>query len=151
MAEKIIAENRKAFHDYFIEDKVVAGIVLEGSEVKSARAGKFHLKDSYCLVRNGEVFLINANISTYDKTSVLAPDPKRTRKLLLNRAEINKIERKIKIKGYALIPLKAELRGQFVKVEIALCRGKMEYDKKDAIQLKDAKRDTEREIKSLKN
>lgn len=147
---KIIAENRKAFHDYFVEDKFEAGIVLEGSEVKSIRAGKINLKDSYCIIKNGELFLIGTNISTYEKTSMLAPDPLRTRKLLLSRQEIDKIERKIKIKGYTVVPLKVYFKGQYAKLEIALVRGKMEFDKKDTIKEKDIKRDLDRELKSFR-
>lgn len=150
MGIKVIAENRKAFFDYFIEEKFEAGIVLEGSEVKSIRAGKVNLKDSYCIVKDGELFLLGTNISTYDKTSVLAPDPIRTRKLLLNRSELLKIERKIKIKGFTVVPLKIYFKEQFVKIEIALVRGKMEYDKKDTIKAKDLKREQEQEIKNLK-
>lgn len=150
MGIKVIAENRKAFYDYFIEEKFEAGVVLEGSEVKSIRAGKINLKDSYCIMRDGELFLLGTNISTYDKTSVLAPDPMRTRKLLLSKSELLKIERKTKIKGFTVVPLKVYFKGQFVKFEIALVKGKMEYDKKDTIKAKDLKREQEQEIKNLK-
>ncbi|MCR5553321.1 MAG: SsrA-binding protein SmpB [bacterium] len=147
---KIIAENRKAYHDYFIEDTFDAGISLVGSEVKSVRLAKVNLKDSFCIVKNGEVFLVNANISTYDKTSSYALEPTRTRKLLLNKQEILKIERKIKIKGYACVPLKIFFKGQFAKLTIALARGKQLFDKKETIKAKDQKRETERELKNVK-
>ena len=147
---KIIAENRKALHDYFVEEKYTAGIVLVGSEVKSIRAGRINLKDSYAVLKGGEVFLIGTNISTYEKTTALAPDPMRTRKLLLNRSEIDKIERKVKIKGYSLVPLNAFFEGSLVKITLALVRGKQNYDKKDAIKEHDIKRETERIIKSIK-
>lgn len=146
---KVIAENRKALHDYFIEDKFEAGIELLGSEVKSIRAGKVNLKDSYCIIKNGECFLLGTNISTYDKTTMLAPDAMRTRKLLLNRQEINKLERKIKIKGYTIVPLKLYFKNQLIKLEIALAKGKQEFDKKDTIKAKDLKREQDREIKNF--
>ncbi len=146
---KIIAENRKALHDYFIEDKLEAGIVLEGSEVKSVREGKVNLKDSYCIIKNGECFLLGTNISTYDKTTMLAPDANRTRKLLLSKQEILKLERKTKIKGYTIIPLKIYFKNQLVKIEIALAKGKQEFDKKDTIKAKDIKREQERELKNF--
>lgn len=149
-AIKTIAENRKAFHDYFIEDKFEAGIVLEGSEVKSVRQNKVNLKDSFCVFKNGELYLLNANIASYDKATVLAPDPMRTRKLLLNKNELGKIERKIKIKGYACVPLKIYFKGQFAKLEIALVRGKQLFDKKESIKARDEKREVDRELKSLK-
>ena len=146
---KIIAENRKALHDYFIEDKLEAGIVLEGSEVKSVREGKVNLKDSYCIIKNGECFLLGTNISTYDKTTMLAPDANRNRKLLLSKQEILKLERKTKIKGYTIIPLKIYFKNQLVKIEIALAKGKQEFDKKDTIKAKDIKREQERELKNF--
>lgn len=147
---KIIAENRKALHDYFIEDKYTAGIVLVGSEVKSIRAGKINLKDSYGVIKGGEVFLIGTNISTYEKATMLATDPMRTRKLLLNRSEIDKLERKVKIKGYALIPLNVFFEKGLVKITLAVARGKQNYDKKDSIKEKDIKRETERTLKGIK-
>ncbi len=146
---KIIAENRKALHDYFIEEKFEAGIALYGSEVKSIRAGRVNLKDSYCIMKNGELFLIGMNISVYDKTSLLPPDPLRTRKLLLKKQELLKIERKIKIKGYTVVPLKIYFKNQFAKIEIALTRGKQQFDKKNTIKEKDLKREKERELKNL--
>ena len=145
--DKIIAENRKALHDYFVEDKFEAGIVLEGSEVKSVRAGKVNLKDSFAIVKGGELFLIGTNISTYAKTTMLAPNPTRTRKLLLHKEELSKIERKTKIKGYTLIPLDMHFKAGLIKVQIGLCRGKQEFDKKQSLKEKDIKREMEREFK----
>ncbi|MBQ7579196.1 MAG: SsrA-binding protein SmpB [Clostridia bacterium] len=147
---KIIAENRKALHDYFIEEKYTAGIVLVGSEVKSIRAGKINLKDSFGIIKGGEVFLVGTNISTYEKTTNLAPDPMRTRKLLLNRSEIDKLDRKVKIKGYSLVPLNVFFEGSLVKVTLALVRGKQNFDKKNTIKEQDIKRETERELKNIK-
>ncbi|MBQ7453271.1 MAG: SsrA-binding protein SmpB [Clostridia bacterium] len=145
--DKIIAENRKALHDYFVEDKFEAGIVLEGSEVKSVRAGKVNLKDSFAIVKGGELFLVGTNISTYAKTTMLAPNPTRTRKLLLHKEELSKIERKTKIKGYTLIPLDMHFKAGLIKVQIGLCRGKQEFDKKQSLKEKDIKREMEREFK----
>lgn len=147
---KIIAENRKALFDYFVEDRFEAGVVLEGSEVKSIRLGKINLKDSFCILKNNELFLIGTNIPVYDKTTMLAPNPNRTRKLLLNKSELLKIERKIKIKGYSCVPLKVYFKNQIVKIEVALVRGKQLFDKKDTIKAKDEKREQERELKSIK-
>lgn len=146
---KVIAENRKALHDYFIEEKFEAGIALLGSEVKSVRAGKVNLKDSYCIIKNGECILLGTNIATYDKTNMLAPDANRTRKLLLNKQELLKLERKTKIKGYTIVPLKIYFKNQVAKVEIALAKGKQEFDKKDTIKAKDLKREQERELKNF--
>ena len=146
---RIIAENRKAFHDYFIEETIESGIVLSGSEVKSARVGKMNLKDSYVTIKNGEVFLIGANISTYDKTNAFPLDPQRTRKLLLSKSQIAKLERKVKEKGYTLVPIKSYFQGQFVKVEIGVARGKQLFDKKRDKMQADSERETEREIKDI--
>lgn len=146
---KIIAENRKAYHDYFIEDKFECGIVLSGSEVKSARNSKMNLRDSYVTIKNGEVFLINAHISTYDKTSSFAPDETRTRKLLLHKTEIAKLDRKVKEKGFTLIPTKAYFSNQVLKLEVGLAKGKQLFDKKHDKMKKDSERETERELKSI--
>lgn len=145
---KIVSENRKAYHDYFIEDTLEAGIVLVGSEVKSIRAGKMNLKDSYVRILNNEAFLIGAHISTFDKTSSFIPDETRTRKLLLSRNEIDKLAKKIITKNYTLVPLKAYFSGNFVKIEVGLAKGKKEYEKKESIQKKDLERETQREIRS---
>lgn len=146
---KIIAENRKAFHDYFIEDTVECGIVLSGSEVKSARNAKMNLRDSYVTIKNGEVWLINAHISTYDKTSSFVLDETRTRKLLLHREQISKLERKVKEKGFTLIPTKAYFNSQVLKIEVGVAKGKQLFDKKHDKMKKDSDRETERELKNL--
>ena len=145
---KMITENREARHNYFLEDFVEAGIVLVGSEVKSLRAGKCNLKDSYVVVRGGEVFLLNAFISQFEKTSMFAPDERRTRKLLLNKAEISKFERKTKEKGLTIVPTKMYFKEDKVKGEIALAKGKHLYDKKKDLMKADLKRYAERQIKN---
>ena len=144
---KIIAENRKAYHDYFIDDTIECGIVLSGSEVKSARNAKMNLKDSYITIKNGELFMINANISTYDKTNSFSLDPTRTRKLLAHKQQIEKLERKVKEKGFTLIPTKAYFNNQLLKIEVGLARGKQLFDKKRDKMKKDNERETERELK----
>ena len=146
---KIIAENRKAYHDYFIESTIECGVVLFGSEVKSARNAKMNLKDSYVTIKNGEVFLINSHISTYDKTSSYAQDETRTRKLLLHKAEIEKLERKVKEKGFTLIPTKAYFVKQNLKLEVGVAKGKQLFDKKQDKMKKDCERETERELKNV--
>ena len=152
MAKKLIANNKKAYHDYFIEDTYEAGIVLEGSEVKSIRRGGVNLRDSFALVENGEVWLKNAHISPYEKSSAFnTHDAKRDRKLLLNRAEINKIVGKVKQKGYTLVPLKMYFRESLVKLELGLCRGKQTFDKRKSIAERDQKRSVERQLKELKS
>ncbi len=144
---KIITENREARHEYFLESTYEAGIALEGCEVKSLRSGKTNLKDSYAIIRNGEVFLINCFISTYDKTGAFVPDERRTRKLLFHKAEIEKLIRKTKEKGYTLIPTKMYFDGDKAKVEIALAKGKKLYNKKEDKKQTDLKRYAERQIK----
>ena len=144
---KILTENREARHNYFLEQAFEAGIVLVGSEVKSIRAGKANLKDSYVLIRNGEVFLLNCFISNFDKTGMFKPDERRTRKLLLNKAEILKLERKTKEQGYTIVPTKMYLVGDKVKIEIALAKGKKLYNKKEDKMKADLKRYAERQIK----
>ena len=122
--ERIITTNKKAYHDYFVEETYEAGIALVGSEVKSVRQGAVNLKDSYAVVKNGEVLLLGAHISPYEKGSYFNADPYRTRKLLLNRSEINKIRGKIEIKGYTLVPLKMYFKKALVKVELGICKDK---------------------------
>ena len=146
---KTIAENRKAYHDYFIEETIECGIVLAGSEVKSARNAKVNLKDSYVAIKNGEVYLINANISTYDKTSAFTLDPTRTRKLLLHSSEIAKLDRKVKEKGYTLVPTKAYFNKKLLKIEVGVAKGKQLFDKKRYKMKMDNERDTERELKDV--
>lgn len=144
---KIITENREAKHNYFLENTYEAGIELVGCEVKSLRDGKANLKDSYAVIRSGEVFLLNCFISTFDKTGAFIPDTRRTRKLLLHKAEILKLERKIKEQGYTLVPTKMYFDGDKAKVEIALAKGKKLYNKKDDKKKSDLKRYAERQIK----
>ena len=144
---KLIANNKKAYHDYFIEDKYEAGIALAGTEVKSLRMGKCSLKESFIRVEKGEVWIYNMHISPYEKGNIFNKDPLRVRKLLLNRREINKIEGKMTQKGYTIVPLQVYFKGSLVKLEIALARGKKLYDKRDDIEKKDARRESEREFK----
>ena len=145
---KIVATNRKAYHDYFVLDTYETGIVLKGSEVKSIRLGNVNLKDSYVSIsKNNEVFVKNVYIKTYDKTTAFALDERRDRKLLLNRSEINKIFSKVKEKGMTVIPLQIYFKGQNVKLEIAIAKGKHTYDKKDVLKDKDALRELERDLK----
>ena len=144
---KLIANNKKAYHDYFIEDKYEAGIALAGTEVKSLRMGKCSLKESFIRVEKGEVWIYNMHNSPYEKGNIFNKDPLRVRKLLLNRREINKIEGKMTQKGYTIVPLQVYFKGSLVKLEIALARGKKLYDKRDDIAKKDARRESEREFK----
>ena len=147
MAEKgtkTIATNRKASHDYFLEDRKEAGIVLRGSEIKSIRAGQVSLREAYVKVQKGEAFLMNAHIAPYDPASTFNHDPRRPRKLLLHRREINKLEREVRQRGYTIIPTKMYLRGGRAKVEIALARGKRQYDKRREIAKRDAAREMDR-------
>ncbi len=145
---KIITENREARHNYFLEGFIEAGIVLVGSEVKSLRAGKCNLKDSYVVIRGGEVFLLNAFISQFDKSSYFAPDERRIRKLLLNSQEILKLERKLKTQSMTIVPIKMYFNDKNkVKIEIALAKGKHTYDKKKDLMKSDLKRYAERQIK----
>jgi SsrA-binding protein len=137
---KVLAQNRKARHDYFIEETYEAGIALQGSEVKSMRAARANLKDSYARVVNGELMLYNMHISPYDFASSFNHDPLRERKLLMHRREINKLAGYVQEKGYALIPLSTYLKRGKVKIELALARGKKKYDKRHDIAEKDAKR-----------
>lgn len=146
---KVIATNRKANHDYYILDTYETGIVLEGSEVKSVRQANVNLKDSFVSIsRDGEVFAKNIYIKTYDKTTSFTIDERRDRKLLLNKSEINKISSKVKEKGITIVPLKMYLKGQLVKLEIALAKGKHTYDKKDVLKEKDTFRELQRDLKN---
>lgn len=145
---KIITENKKARHDYFIEDTFEAGIELFGTEVKSLRQGKANLKDSHVLIRNGEMFLIGMHISPYEQGNIFNKDPMRTRKLLMHRREIDRLYGKMKADGYTIVPLKAYLKGSLVKIEIALCKGKKLHDKREDAAIKDMKRDIDRATKN---
>ena len=147
---KIIAENRKAFHDYFIEEKYECGIVLSGTEVKSLRAGKVNLKDSYCQVKNSEMWLIGVNISPYEQGNRFNLDPMRNRKLLMHRNEITRLFSKTKLDGLTLVPTKCYFKDGKVKVEIGLARGKKDYDKREVLAKKEAARDIDRAMKNAK-
>jgi SsrA-binding protein len=141
---KQIAANRKAYHDYFIDDKYEAGISLVGTEVKSLRAGQVNLKDSFCSIKDGEIFANGIHISPYEKGNIFNRDPRRVRKLLMHKREILKLFSLVSQKGYTLIPLSLYFKDSKVKVEIGLCRGKKLYDKRDAEAEKQANRDSER-------
>ncbi len=144
---KVIAENRKAFHDYFIEEKYECGIVLSGTEVKSLRAGKVNLKDSYVTVKDGEMYLIGVHISPYENGNRFNLDPMRTRKLLMHKNEIIRLYSKIKQDGLTLVPTKCYFKDSKVKFEIGLARGKKDYDKREVLAKKQANRDIERAMK----
>ena len=144
---KLIAQNKKAYHDYFIEDTYECGIALAGTEVKSIRLGHVNLKDSFASLKSGEVILTGMHISPYEKGNIFNKDPLRDRKLLMHKHEIRRLIGKIKEVGYSLIPLKVYLKGSLVKVEMALARGKKNYDKRSAIAEKEAKRRIDRKIK----
>ena len=144
---KMIANNKKAYHDYFILENFETGIALHGTEVKSLRMGKCSIKESFIRIENGEVFIYGMHISPYEKGNIFNRDPLRVRKLLLHKSEINKLAGQIKMKGYTLMPLKVYFKGSLVKVEIGLARGKKLYDKRQDIAKKDAKREAERDFK----
>ena len=145
---KIITENKKARHDYFIEDTYEAGIELFGTEVKSLRQGKTNLKDSHIIIRGGEMFVIGMHISPYEKGNIFNKDPLRTRKLLMHRREIDRLFGKMKIDGYTLIPLKAYFKNGYVKIEVALCNGKKLHDKREDAAIKDMNRAIDRATKN---
>lgn len=140
--------NRKARHDYFIEDTYEAGIELTGTEIKSIRAGNCNIKDSYAIIRNKEVFLINMFVSPYKEGNIFNHKETRTRKLLLHKKEINKLEEKIEQQGLTLIPIKLYFKNNKLKVELAVCRGKNNYDKRETIKERDIKRSIEKQIKN---
>ena len=145
---KIVAKNSKAFHDYFIEDKYECGIALAGTEVKSIRQGNVNLKDSFCIIKDGEISVLGMHISPYKKGNIFNKDPRRTRKLLMHKREIMRLFGKIKQDGYSLVPLSIYFKGPHVKLEIGLARGKKLYDKRDSAAKKDAKREIDRAMKS---
>ena len=144
---KLVANNKKAYHDYFIEEKIECGIALHGTEVKSLRMGKCSIKESFIRVENGEMFIYGMHISPYEKGNIFNKDPLRVRKLLLHKAEINKMLGKTKEKGMSIVPLKVYFKGSLVKVEIGLAKGKKLYDKRQDIAKKDQKREAERDFK----
>ena len=144
---KLIANNKKAYHDFFILDTYEAGIALHGTEVKSLRMGKCSIKESFIRIDDGEVFIYGMHISPYEKGNIFNKDPMRIRKLLLHKTEIHKLLGKIKEKGMAVVPLEVYLKGSLVKVEIGLAKGKKLYDKRDDIAKKDQQREAQRDFK----
>lgn len=148
---KTVAQNKKAWHDYFVDEKYEAGIELFGTEVKSIRAGAVNLKDSYCDIKNGEIFVIGMHISPYEHGNIYNRDPLRKRKLLMHKKEILKLHGLVAQKGVALIPLALYFSGSHVKMEVGLCRGKKLYDKRDSAAQKDADREIDRRMKSNRN
>ena len=144
---KLVANNKKAYHDFFIEEKYEAGIVLHGTEVKSLRMGKCSIKESHARIENGEAFVYGMNISPNEKGNIFNRDPLRPKKMLLHKQEIMKLNGKLTEKGYALVPLQVYFKDGRAKVELGLAKGKKLYDKRDAIAKKDMKRETEREFK----
>ncbi len=145
---KIIAQNKKARHEYFIVETIECGIELFGTEVKSVRAGKVNISDAYASIDNGEVYIKGMNISPYEQGNIFNRDPLRNKRLLLHKKEILKLTGQIKLKGYSLVPLSVYLTGSLVKVSLALVKGKKLYDKRDDMAKRDAMRDAERAVKS---
>ncbi len=144
---KIAAQNRKAFHDYFVEARCEAGIELFGTEVKSIRAGTLNLKDSFCVAKDGEIYAYSLHISPYEQGNIFNRDPDRPKRLLLHKREIRKLHALQKQDGYALIPLSVYFKNSRVKVELGLCKGKKTYDKRDAVAKRDAKREMDRAMR----
>ena len=140
MNTKLVAKNPTAYHNYTIENKLEAGIVLSGTEIKSIRSGKVNMKDSYAIIKNGEVFIVGMHISPYEHGNIFNKDPLRNRKLLLNKKEINKLIGLTKQKGYSLVPISMYFKGSFVKIELGIGKGKKLYDKRQDIAKKDAER-----------
>ena len=149
-AQKLVANNKKAYHDYFIDETYEAGVALHGTEVKSLRMGKCSIKESFIRIENGEVFVYGMHISPYEKGNIFNKDPLRVKKLLMHKYEINKLAGKVAEKGYTLVPLQVYFKDGRAKVEIGLARGKKLYDKRDDIAKKDQRREHEREFK-IKN
>ncbi len=141
---KLIASNRKAYHDYFVEDKFEAGIELCGTEVKSIRMGQVNLKDAFCIVKDGEMTVHGMHVSPYEKGNIFNRDPLRPRRLLMHKREILRLFGKVKQDGYALVPLSVYFKGPRIKLEVGLCKGKKLYDKRDAAAARDAKREMDR-------
>lgn len=147
-SQKLIANNKKAYHDFFIDETYECGIALHGTEVKSMRMGKCSIKEAFVRIEDGEVFVYGMHVSPYEKGNIFNKDPLRVKKLLLHKYEINKLLGKIKEKGYTLVPLQVYFKDGKVKVEIGLARGKKLYDKREAIAKKDQRREAEKEFKS---
>ena len=146
---KTIAQNRKAYHDYFVEDRYEAGIELFGTEVKSIRAGTLNLKDAFCVAKDGEVYAYSFHISPYDHGNIFNRDPDRPKRLLLHKREIRKLNSLSQTDGYSLIPTRLYIRDGLVKVELAVAKGKKLYDKRHTMAERDAKRDMDRRMKSV--
>jgi len=146
---RTIATNRKAYHDYHIEETIEAGIVLTGTEIKSIREGKVNLRDGFAIIRDGEVWLLNVHIAPYSGGNRMNHEPKRERKLLLHRREINRLAGRVQEKGWTLVPLRLYLKDNIAKVELALVRGKRQYDKRQAIAKREAEREMRRSMKQL--
>lgn len=144
---KVISDNRKAYHDYFVEEKLETGIILTGTEIKSIRNGRVNLKDSFARVENGEVWLYQMHISPYEQGNRFNHDPLRKRKLLLNRSEISKLVGKVQQEGLTLVPTKIYLRKGLAKIELGICKGKKNYDKRQDIAERDAKREIDRHLR----
>lgn len=147
MAEKTVVTNRRARREYFIEETYEAGLVLTGSEIKSVRAGRVNLQDSYVTIREGEAWLLNSHIAPYEQASHQNHEPKRHRKLLLHRRQMNQLAGKVQAKGYTIVPLRLYLKDNRAKVEIALAKGKKLYDKREALAKRQAQRDIERALR----
>jgi len=147
--ERVVCSNRKAYHDYYIEENIEAGIELRGTEIKSLREGKANLKDSYAILKEGEAFLIGCHISPYSYGNIYNHDPLRTRKLLLHKEEIKRLSGKIKQRGFTLIPLRIYISKGRAKVELALARGKRQFDKREVIKEKDLRRESEKALKEM--
>lgn len=145
---KVLAQNRKARHDYTIVDTIEAGIVLKGTEIKSIRAGRINLKDGYATIRNGEIFLQNVHISPYEQGNVFNHDPVRMRKLLMHKKQIARLVGETKSNGYTLVPLKVYIKDGYAKVLIGLAKGKKKYDKREDLKRKDQKREIDRAMKA---
>ncbi|MCC2256829.1 SsrA-binding protein SmpB [Intestinimonas aquisgranensis] len=141
---KLIASNRKAYHDYFVEDKYEAGIELCGTEVKSIRMGNVNLKDAFCIIKDGQMVVHGMHVSPYEKGNIFNRDPLRPRRLLMHKREILRLFAKVKQDGYALVPLSVYFKGPRIKLEVGLCKGKKLYDKRDAAAARDAKREIDR-------
>lgn len=144
---KLVSNNKKAYHDYFVLEKYEAGIELKGTEVKSLRMGKCSIKEAFIRIRDGQVYIYGMNISPYEKGNIFNRDPLRVRRLLMHKSEIRKISAKTAEQGYALVPLQVYFKGSLCKVEVGLCKGKKIYDKREDIAKKDQRREAERELK----
>jgi len=147
---KLVAQNRKAYHDYHIEETVEAGVALTGTEVKSLREGRANLRDSHVIIKEGEAFLVNCHISPYSHGNISNHDPLRTRKLLMKEREISKLAGRVAQKGYSIVPLKIYFKGPWAKVEVGLARGKRLFEKRQVIREKEARREVERALKDKK-